>query len=93
MHLHIPWVVRASGARPSSLGSAWAMMRAVAALIMETSLLPVPAAMSISTILRCAHGVGCALCSGTTFPLVLQSFVLGLVLFETVRPAFFQPAC
>ena len=68
-------------------------MCAIAVLSTETSLLPVPAVMSISTVLLCAHGIGRALCSGTAFPLVLQSFVLGLVLFGTVRPLFLQPAC
>lgn len=68
-------------------------MCVVAVLSTETSLPPASAVMSIGTILLHAHGVGCALCSGTTFPLVVQSFMSGLFLFGTARPLFLQPAC
>lgn len=62
MRLRVPWGVpaRASGAGPSSLGPAQAAVCAVAALSTETSPPPVPAAMSIGTILLRAHSIGCA---------------------------------
>lgn len=89
-YLHVPWAVRASGARPSSLGSAQAVMCAVAALSAETSLLPIPAAVSIGTVLICAHGVGCTLCFGTTFHLYRRAWYWAWFCLGLSGPSFYS---
>lgn len=60
--LRVPWVVLAhvGGARPSFLGWAWAARCVVAALSTETSLQPVPTAMSIAPSSSVALDVLCA---------------------------------